>query len=207
MSRTTRVRVLIDNTARGQGIMAEHGLTFWVDTGCFRLLFDTGQGLSSVLRNNARKLETRLDKTDAIVLSHGRCDHTGGLADVLAAADRPMLYAHPAAFESKYVRADDGAARYIGVSSRNRRAVEQHVDEVCCTDQPREVHNGLAVTGPVPRVTDFEDTGGPFFLDADLRQPDPLFDDQALFFQIAEETCKGQGRNGGEMWHSAWARL
>ena len=32
----------------------------------------------------------------------------------------------------------------------------------------------------------FEDTGGRFFLDAACTQPDPLLDDQALFFDTAD---------------------
>jgi 7,8-dihydropterin-6-yl-methyl-4-(beta-D-ribofuranosyl)aminobenzene 5'-phosphate synthase len=43
-------------------------------------------------------------------------------------------------------------------------------------------------TGPVPRVTDFEDTGGPFFLDAACQVPDPLLDDQALYFESPKGT-------------------
>ena len=41
----------------------------------------------------------------------------------------------------------------------------------------------MMVTGPVPREADFEDTGGPFFLDEGCSKPDPLIDDQALFFE------------------------
>ena len=39
------------------------------------------------------------------------------------------------------------------------------------------------MTGEVPRSNTFEDTGGPFFLDANLQHPDPLLDDQALYLK------------------------
>ena len=35
----------------------------------------------------------------------------------------------------------------------------------------------------IRRITDYEDVGGPFFLDALRSEPDPLLDDQALFFE------------------------
>jgi 7,8-dihydropterin-6-yl-methyl-4-(beta-D-ribofuranosyl)aminobenzene 5'-phosphate synthase len=35
---------------------------------------------------------------------------------------------------------------------------------------------------------DFEDTGGPFYLDAQCQRPDPLVDDQALFFETPQGT-------------------
>jgi 7,8-dihydropterin-6-yl-methyl-4-(beta-D-ribofuranosyl)aminobenzene 5'-phosphate synthase len=44
------------------------------------------------------------------------------------------------------------------------------------------------VTGPVPRLTDFEDTGGPFFLDEACTKPDTLEDDQSVFFDTIEGT-------------------
>ena len=47
---------------------------------------------------------------------------------------------------------------------------------------------GVTVTGPIERVTEFEDTGGPFFLDAACQQPDPLLDDQAVFFAARQGT-------------------
>lgn len=46
----------------------------------------------------------------------------------------------------------------------------------------------ITVTGPVPRRTEFEDTGGPFFLDGACVEPDPMEDDQAVFFDAVEGT-------------------
>ena len=52
--------------------------------------------------------------------------------------------------------------------------------------KPTEVFDGIFVTGEIPRGNAFENTGGDFFLDAACLQPDPLPDDQALFFDTAE---------------------
>ncbi|MBN2489804.1 MAG: MBL fold metallo-hydrolase, partial [Planctomycetes bacterium] len=38
-------------------------------------------------------------------------------------------------------------------------------------------------TGPIDRRTDYEDTGGPFFLDAAGTRPDPIPDDLALWMR------------------------
>lgn len=56
-------------------------------------------------------------------------------------------------------------------------------DTLCWTSRPQEVVPGLWVTGAIPRVTDYEDVGGPFYLDGFRNRPDPLLDDQALFFE------------------------
>jgi len=55
-------------------------------------------------------------------------------------------------------------------------------------EKPIPISNGFMATGPVPSVTEFEDTGPPFFLDADGRKPDPLVDDQAVFFESTRGT-------------------
>jgi len=50
------------------------------------------------------------------------------------------------------------------------------------TTRLTEVLPGVFVTGEIPRINDFEDTGGRFFWDAGCTRPDPLLDDQALYF-------------------------
>jgi len=45
---------------------------------------------------------------------------------------------------------------------------------------------GFFLTGEIPRATSFEDVGGAFFLDEAGTQPDPILDDQALFFDTRE---------------------
>ena len=186
MSLTANITTLAENSVRGRGLLAEHGLAFWVEVNGRFLLFDTGQG--AVLSHNALGLGVPLGRAEAVVLSHGHYDHTGGLGDVLAAAPAASLCAHPAAFEAKYVRNADGTSREVGIPDAARRAVREHSGELRDTAGPTEVLPGVFVTGEVPRLTEYEDTGGPFFTDADCRQVDPLVDDQALFFASSSGT-------------------
>ena len=44
MNPDIRIVVLVENTASGPGLLAEHGLSFWIEYGDERILFDTGQG-------------------------------------------------------------------------------------------------------------------------------------------------------------------
>jgi len=186
MACTIRVTTLVDDTAGSKGTQAEHGLSFWIETDSLRVLFDTGQG--GALWNNARTLRIRLERTDAMVLSHGHYDHTGGLDRVLESAPDARVYAHPAAFEPKYKCDRNGSGSYIGAPAAARDTVLQHAGEWTRTTHPTEIGNGLFVTGPIPRMTEFEDTGGPFFLDRECRQPDLLLDDQAMFFATPQGT-------------------
>ncbi len=179
----SRITVLVENTATGQGLLAEHGLSFWIEHGGHRILFDTGQGY--VLKHNAQRLCIPLDTADAVVLSHGHFDHTGGLADVLELGNSPALFLHPAALAPRYARLTDGSAREIGMPQPGVQAVQKKTSLVM-TEAATEVCAGIHVTGPVPRQTSFEDAGGPFYVDCACRQPDEFPDDQALYFETAQ---------------------
>ncbi len=174
-----RITVLVENTAGGRGLLAEHGLSFWIEWGGKRILFDTGQG--KVLAANARRLGVRLASADAIVLSHGHYDHTGGLGKLLGRIKRPRIYAHPGALAEKYSRNASGGGRPAGVEVTLAKKICRYAELVPVVD-PIEVVDGLWLTGPVPRQTEFENTGGRFFTNAQCSQPDDLVDDQAAFF-------------------------
>jgi len=180
-----RITVLVENTAGRRGLLGEHGLSFWIELGSQRILFDTGQGY--VLLHNARQLGIRLDQADAVVLSHGHYDHTGGLGDVLQEAGATTIYGHPAAFEAKYARNADGTARDIGMPGLDERGVRE-IAELVFVMGPTEIGPGVHLTGAVPRRTVFEDTGGAFFKDRACTQVDDLVDDQAAFVETPAGT-------------------
>ena len=183
------ITVLVENTAQGHGLLGEHGLSFWIEIGPRRILFDAGQ--TNVVSHNSGLLDIDLSSMDAMVLSHGHYDHTGGLAAIARSTTRRekgvAAYAHPRALEDKYARNADGTGRYIGMAADSRNALHTSF-ELRKTEAPIEVGEGLMVTGPIPRITDFEDTGGPFFKDPECRQPDDLIDDQAAFLETSAGT-------------------
>jgi 7,8-dihydropterin-6-yl-methyl-4-(beta-D-ribofuranosyl)aminobenzene 5'-phosphate synthase len=173
-----RLTVLTENTAQGRGLLSEHGLSFWIDLGSRHILFDAGQ--TDILCRNAGLLGIDLALTNAIILSHGHYDHTGGLSAVLKDTGEIRVFAHPQALAGKYARNPDGTARDIGILAHNKAALRETAVMVP-TESPVEIGDGLVVTGPIPRETDFEDPGGPFFKDEMCRQPDDIIDDQAVF--------------------------
>jgi 7,8-dihydropterin-6-yl-methyl-4-(beta-D-ribofuranosyl)aminobenzene 5'-phosphate synthase len=175
------VTTLVENTTSGPGLLAEHGLSFWIEYGDKRILFDTGQ--SDLLIHNAKALKIDLAQADAIVLSHGHYDHTGGLSTVLGIAPEARIYLHPAAIEPKFSRSSLKTCP-IGMPDSAKQAIRNR--EIVRTELPRQVFGGIGITGQVPRLNDFEDVGGPFFIDENCQEPDQLLDDQALFIESSK---------------------
>lgn len=173
-----RITILSENSTADPVFLTEHGLSLWIEYGDRRVLFDTGQ--SDQLVRNAEALGIDLCEAEAIVLSHGHYDHTGGLATVLNIAADAKIYLHPAAIEPKYSRKADGA-RYIGMPESARKAIDGR--DVVWTVTATEIVPGMIATGEVPRSSSFEEVGGAFFLDEDCKEADQLTDDQSLFFE------------------------
>jgi hypothetical protein len=62
MPRKVRISVLAENTAQGAGLLAEHGLAYWIEWDGRNALFDTGQG--NILAGNAYRLNIPLHEAD-----------------------------------------------------------------------------------------------------------------------------------------------
>lgn len=176
MNDNVHIGVIIDNTTLRTDFITEHGLSLWIEYRDRKILFDTGQ--SNAVISNAKKLGINLKSADAIVLSHGHYDHTGGLADVLNIATKAKVYLHPSAMEPKFgKKASD--VKNVGMTDSAKKAIENQ--PVVFTKKPENLFPGVVVTGQIPRINDFEDVGGAFFLHEQCQKPDSLLDDQALF--------------------------
>jgi 7,8-dihydropterin-6-yl-methyl-4-(beta-D-ribofuranosyl)aminobenzene 5'-phosphate synthase len=176
----TKITILIDNKAN-ECLASEHGFSVWIEAAGRRLLFDGGQG--PALASNAGRLNVPLRSADSLILSHGHYDHTGGLPLVIESAPGVHVYCHPGAWSPRYsIR--HGSAKSIGMPGAARAALESlSPGRVHWITQPLEVAPGIGVTGPIPRLTNYEDTGGPFFLDVAGNRGDPIDDDLALWIR------------------------
>ncbi len=109
-----KLTVLTENTACAPSLIAEHGLSLYIEANGRRILFDMGQ--SDAFAENARQLGVDLSKVDTAVLSHGHYDHGGGIRIFLQRNSHAPVYVSRAAFGAHY----NGTAKYIGLDKMLR---------------------------------------------------------------------------------------
>lgn len=109
-----KITTLIENMPDDKGILAyEHGFSVFVEADGKKLLFDTGQ--SGAFAENAKALGIDLSETDAVILSHGHYDHTGGVPALLKELKKKTpFYVGREFFWPKYKCLEDGMWKYNG---------------------------------------------------------------------------------------------
>lgn len=181
---------LIDAPETMVSLRAEHGfaalVTLYAGGERHQLLFDAGLSPEGLIENMDR-LQLDPKEIEAVVLSHGHFDHTGGLAGLVERLGRPNapLLVHPKAYTNR--RSAPPNAEPLPLPPPSRSALEGAGFELLESEDPSLLfHDTLLVTGEVPRVTDFEQ-GFPFFqAERDGRwEPEPhLMDDQAVVVNV-----------------------
>lgn len=108
------LKALIENTTADSSLQTEHGLSLYIESNGWKILFDTGQ--SSAFADNAAKLNVDLSEVDFAVLSHAHYDHGGGLRTFLALNGRAPVYVSQYAFDECLT----GSGEYIGIDQSLR---------------------------------------------------------------------------------------
>jgi len=176
-----KITLLVDNNAQDE-LEKEHGFSVWIEVGDRRILFDTGQ--LGALQINAERLGINLSDADTLILSHGHYDHTGTLPEVLAVNSKAQIYMADNLKIDRWSCKPGTDPRSIGIPERSRQALlalpAERIHEL---KVPLYIMPGIGLTGPVPRISPVEDTGGPFYLDNTSREDDLIEDDQSMWFE------------------------
>jgi 7,8-dihydropterin-6-yl-methyl-4-(beta-D-ribofuranosyl)aminobenzene 5'-phosphate synthase len=166
----TELEITILSTMLSERAIGEWGFAALVEADGRKILFDTGNKPDTVLEN-ARQLGLDLTDVEEVILSHNHGDHTGGLVALRGA----LMASNPDALSRAHVargifweRLGRGSnyeqmtVRKAGYESLGGRFVEH--------DEAVEIHPGIWLTGPVPRVHAEKNYGNPSRPDYARRQ-------------------------------------
>ncbi len=187
-----KLTVLVDNnTLIDRYYLGEPGVSYFIETGASRILFDLGY--SDAFLRNARTAGLDPLSADYVVLSHGHIDHTGGLDALLKAymearferdtPHLPQLVAHPDALMPKFLSTKDGA---FSIGSPISAAVLGLSFDLRTSRRPLWLDERLVFLGEIERVTDFEQPDPIGRRGDEQAEPDVLLDDTAMAY-LAEE--------------------
>ena len=187
MISSLKLTLLVDNSPSSSELKVEHGLSIWIEADNYRILFDTGQ--SDLLFYNTEKLNIDLSTANSVILSHGHYDHTGGVARVLNVTSKANIYCHSSVLVTLYSRQPDGYMKPIGIDSGSSKALHESFNKIQWVNEPFYISEDIGITGTIPRITDFENTGGDFYLDSDGKNIDQVSDDLAVWFKTSKGLC------------------
>ena len=113
-----KITTLVENCVYGRQLRAEHGLSLYIETPEYNILFDTGA--SDLFIHNAHILNIDLKKTDYLILSHGHSDHTGGLRHFMALNETAKIVCKQEILCPKFKDDRENGIREVPVSERSR---------------------------------------------------------------------------------------
>ncbi|SMP43248.1 MBL fold metallo-hydrolase [Anoxynatronum buryatiense] len=133
-----RCVTLLENSALTDDLGAEHGLSLYIESDDFHLLFD--MGATGLYAENAKKMGIDLGSVDAAVISHGHHDHGGGLAAFLRINDQARVYVNRYAFNQHFAKDGEGNTKYIGLDEHL-----QHHERLIFTGEEQVIREGFSL--------------------------------------------------------------
>lgn len=189
-----RLTIIFENHAGyRKGLLGYHGFSALVEHRGKKVLVDTGTD-GKVLLGNMTELGFSPDEIDAVFLTHGHYDHTGGLRAFLESRNSGIdVYAHPGIFARRI--ALKSYRREIGIPF-GREELESLGARFHLSPKPAEFLPGFVSSGEIERIT-WDRAVGHLVLDGKT-VPDPVLDDIALIVDLGDGVAviTGCGHSG-----------
>ena len=150
-----------------------------------QILYDTNQASEPILQN-LDTLCISLNRLNSIFISHCHFDHTGGLAGMLDAIDKPIpVVAHPSIFRPCFEIKPEGLWP-IGLIGHSQADLEKRKAQFIFTREPLKMMTGVTTTGEIPRVNDFELPGDMYTIQDGAVVRDEIIDDASIILNLPD---------------------
>ncbi len=169
-----------DNRSHDSELKSGRGMSWYLEIGEKRILFDLGARGKTLIHNLGKLLLTP-DDIDMVVFSHGHNDHTGGLPEFLKLRyqKEPIpIYGHPSILEPKR------AARVMKIGFPSLDQAMSAKVEFKLSAEPRELIPSLHTTGEISHRRYRDGTGRIMQHKSGSKwEKDPLIDDMSLVLE------------------------
>ncbi len=158
-----KITILVENQSSHAGAkvcLAEWGFSAYIQTKNVNILFDSGH--TDIYKQNAKKLNIDLCKTDFIILSHHHWDHAGGLQHHDFKKGKKLII-HPEILDKLF-------------REESQKLISDF--KIIPSKKPLEFSDGIYYLGEIPRNNTFE---------KGMYKNDLMLDDSA----IAVKSSKG----------------
>ncbi|BAH07576.1 MBL fold metallo-hydrolase [Clostridium kluyveri] len=158
-----RIITLIENSlGDNKNLICEHGLSFFIQSSEFNILFDTGKSENFI--KNAHNMNIDLNKTNYIIISHAHYDHGNGLKSFTQNFTiRPKIILSEYFFlngkkyyYNKNSAENDKKLHYIGVNFDEKFLKENSFKVQYITLDETEIEKGIYVFTNFKSYYDFE---------------------------------------------------
>lgn len=167
-----KFRFLIENKTDNPGIIAEHGLSIYIEAQGKKILFDAGA--TSLFMQNAAFMKTELGEVDFAVVSHGHYDHTGGFPMFHKINPTAPIYIHRNALRVSYGMENGQVDKEPCSIAWKDDELKDLSLQLTFTEGRTDITENIAITGTVPVPDDFVPTEN-FFCVSDVSCSDEAF--------------------------------
>ncbi|MBE6328812.1 MAG: MBL fold metallo-hydrolase [Bacteroidales bacterium] len=157
-----KLKILVDNCVDQPDVKGELGFSIYIEHQGFKVLFDLGQ--SNIFEENAKLFNIDISSIDALVLSHGHYDHTGGLNRFLELNSKAKIYLKGGVAFNKY----NTNGKYIGIPQKVNIPEERLVS---VSETTIELAEGIYIV-PNIKLYDHSDTHFDHFIVGDEMMDD-----------------------------------
>ncbi|MEG0579978.1 MAG: MBL fold metallo-hydrolase [Niameybacter sp.] len=136
-----RIVPIVENASISKDYKTKHGLSLYIETDRHKVLFDLGE--NKLFLENARKMDINIEDVDTVIISHGHCDHGGGLKHFLKVNSRAKVYIKESAF-NKHCTKVLGVPINIGL----KKSLKNHpqivfTDDLTLIDDELQIFSGV----------------------------------------------------------------
>lgn len=145
-----KIITLMEDNLCSEHLVAEHGLSLYIETRHHKILADTGQ--TELTWKNAAARGVCLSDIDTVFLSHGHYDHSGGLLSFAGYHANADIYLRENAGGEYYSKKRSGEEVYIGIDKEILKLPNLHfISGNTRIDEELSVFTGVTPTRSWPK--------------------------------------------------------